>query len=212
MPSTSALRVGATVSELDVNRWLLKAAESLKTLPRDEIGVTEVTSPCLRKSYYLRTRTSPPSPAEFLKALGNEVHLKLAEVLRSEGCEVEVSVGLQLDGFKLRGRVDALCPERDSEVVIEFKTTNELPEEPYQTHVLQVQAYLLMLKLERGYLVYLARSSGRVRVFRVGRDGRALKQLVERAEQYHKALVEQRPPPPERGPWCSGCPYTLSCR
>jgi len=204
--------VVATVSELDVNRWLLKASESLKTLLRDELTVTEVASPCLRKSYYLRTRTSPPSPAEFLKMLGNEVHLKLAEVLESEGCEVEVSVGLQLGGFKLRGRVDALCPERDGEVVIEFKSVNELPAEPYQSHLLQLQAYLLMLKLELGYLVYLSRSSGRVKVFRVGRDSRALKQLVERAKQYHKALAEQMPPPPERGPWCSGCPYTLSCR
>jgi CRISPR-associated protein Cas4 len=200
------------VSELDVNRWLLKAAESLKILLKDEITVTEVASPCLRKSYYLRTRSSPPSPAEFLKMLGNEVHLKLAEVLESEGCDVEVSVGLQLGGFKLRGRVDALCPEKDGEVVIEFKSVNELPAEPYQSHLLQLQAYLLMLKLELGYLVYLSRASGRVKVFKVGRDGRALKQLVERARQYHKALAEQRPPPPERGPWCSGCPYTLSCR
>ena len=200
------------VTEVDVNRWLLKAAESYRILPKEEVAVTEVATPCLRRSYYARTRTSPPSPIEFLKAVGSEVHLKLAEVLRAEGCEVEVSVGLQLDGFRLRGRVDALCREKDGEVVVEFKATGELPEQPYESHLLQVQAYLLMLKLERGYLVYLSRTTGRVRVFKVSRNGRALKQLIERAKQLHKALVSSEPPPPERGPWCRDCPYSQFCR
>ena len=200
------------VTEVDVNRWLLKAAESYRVLPREEVAVTEVATPCLRRSYYARTRTSPPSPIEFLKAVGSEVHLKLAEVLRAEGCEVEVSVGLQLDGFRLRGRVDALCREKDGEVVVEFKATGELPEQPYESHLLQVQAYLLMLKLERGYIVYLSRTNGRVRVFKVSRNGRALKQLIERAKQLHKALVNSEPPPPERGPWCRDCPFTVLCR
>jgi len=200
------------VSELDVNRWLLKASESFRVLSREEVTVTEVATPCLRRSYYSRVRTSPPSPAEFLKSLGNEAHLKLAEVLRAEGCEVEVSVALQLDGFKLRGRVDALCSEKDGEVVVEFKVTNELPEKPYEAHVLQVQAYLLMLRLERGYIVYLSRTNGRVRVFKVERNGRALKLLVERARQLYEALVKSSPPPPERGPWCRDCPYHIVCR
>jgi len=200
------------VTEADVSRWLLKATESYRVALRDEIAVAEVASPCLRRSYFSRTRVAPPSPIEFLKTVGSEVHLKLAEVLRAEGCEVEVSVGLQLGGFKLCGRVDALCREKDGEVVIEFKTVSELPEQPYESHLLQVQAYLLMLKLERGYLVYLSRTTGRVRVFRVLRNGRALKQLVERAKQLHEALVRSSPPPPERGPWCRDCPFTVLCR
>ena len=199
------------ITEVEVNRWLLKASESYKMLPREEIAVTEVATPCLRRSYYARTRAAPPSPVEFLKTVGSEVHLRLAEVLRAEGCEVEVSVGLQLDGFRLRGRVDALCREKDGEVVVEFKATNELPEQPYESHLLQVQAYLLMLRLGRGYVVYLSRTNGRVRVFKVERNGRALKLLAERARQLYESLKQLQPPPPERGPWCRDCPYRLIC-
>jgi len=74
-----------------------------------------------------------------------------------------------------------------------------------------VQAYLLMLRLERGYVVYLSRTTGRVRVFKVERNGRALRILAERARQLYESLKQLQPPPPERGPWCRDCPYRLTC-
>ena len=199
------------VTELDVNKWIMKAMDNPKILSRDEIMVTEVAAPCLRRSYYNRVRGSLPSPSEFLKSIGNDVHLKLQEVLKQEGCDTEVSISIELDDFKLRGRIDALCEELGEKVVLEFKSTNEIPEKPYDSHVMQLQAYLLMLKLRKGYLIYLSRTNGRVKVFKILRDNKAVKKLVERARQLYKALTDLKPPTAEKGPWCSDCPFLHIC-
>jgi len=199
------------VTELDVNKWIMKAMDTPKILSKDEIMVTEAATPCLRRSYYARVRGSLPTPSEFLKSIGNDIHLKLQEVLRNEGCDTEVSVNIELDGFRLRGRIDALCNERGEDVILEFKTANEIPEKPYDSHVMQIQAYLLMLKLRKGYLIYLSRTNGRVKVFRIERDNKAVKRLVERARQLYKALTDLKPPAAEKGPWCSDCPFLHIC-
>jgi len=200
------------VSEVDVNRWILKALTSVNTkaFPADEVTVAEVASPCLRKSYYQRIRAVAPTPVEFLKIVGDDVHLKLQDVLKEEGYLTEVGVSIKIGEFKLVGRVDALKDDADAHL-IEFKTVQEIPQEPYESHVLQAQAYLLMTGLEKGYLVYLARKDGRVKVFKIHKDKKALKKLVERAYILFKALKEKAPPPPERGPWCNTCPFVLTC-
>jgi CRISPR-associated exonuclease Cas4 len=201
------------VTEIDVNRWILRALNSInvKVFSVDEITVTEVASPCLRKAYYQRVRAATPTPVEFLKIVGNDVHLKLQDVLREEGYQVEVGVSVKIGDFKLVGRVDALKDDGENPHLIEFKTVQEIPREPYENHILQIQVYLLMTGLEKGYLVYLARKDGRVKVFKVAKDKKALKKVVERAYLLYRALKEKAPPPPEKGPWCNACPFTLTC-
>jgi CRISPR-associated protein Cas4 len=201
------------VTEVDVNQWMLKALKSINTkvFPIDEITVTEVAGPCLRRAYYQRVRAVAPTPIEFLKIIGNDIHLKLQDVLKEEGYQIEVGVSIKIGEFKLVGRVDALKDDGENPHLMEFKTAQEVPQEPYESHVLQVQAYLLMTGLEKGYLVYLSRKDGRVKVFKVVKDKKALKKLVERAYIFYKALKEKTPPPPEKGPWCNNCPFVLTC-
>ncbi|MEM4593393.1 MAG: PD-(D/E)XK nuclease family protein, partial [Sulfolobales archaeon] len=150
-----------------------------------------------------------PTPVEFLKVVGQEVHRALQDVLRSDGWEVEVGVSLQLDGFVLRGRIDAV----KEDAILEFKTVGSLPTDgPYSSHVLQAQAYLAMVGGSRAYLVYLSRNDGKVKVYRVDPNKQALKQVVERAKQLHQALKSGRPPQSTRGPWCEHCSFKLACR
>jgi len=206
-------RVIRVVTEIDVNRWIIRALNNVNTkvFPVDEITVTEATSPCLRKAYYQRIKVAAPTPIEFLKIIGNDVHLKLQDVLRNEGYQIEVGLSVKIGDFKLIGRVDALKDDGEDPHLIEFKTIQEVPQEPYESHVLQVQAYLLMTGLEKGYLAYLSRKDGRVKVFKVAKDKKALKKLVKRAYIFYKALKEKVPPPPEKGPWCNNCQFTLTC-
>jgi CRISPR-associated protein Cas4 len=201
------------VTEIDVNRWILRALNStnVKIFSADEITVSEAASPCLRKSYYQRIRVAAPTPIEFLKIIGNDIHLKLQDVLRNEGYQIEVGLSVKIGDFKLIGRVDALKDDGENPHLIEFKTVQEIPREPHESHVLQVQAYLLMTGLEKGYLVYLARKDGRVKVFKVVKDKKALKKVVERAYILYNALKEKVPPPPEKGPWCNNCQFALTC-
>jgi CRISPR-associated protein Cas4 len=201
------------VTEINVNRWILKALNStnVKVFSIDEIAVSEVSGPCLKKAYLQRIKAAAPTPVDFLKIVGNEVHLKLQDVLKEEGYEIEVGVSIKVGEFKLVGRIDALKDDGEDAHIIEFKVVQEIPQEPYESHALQVQAYLLMTGLEKGYLVYLARKDGRVKVFKVTKDKKALKKVVERAYLLYKALKEKTPPPPERGPWCNTCLFTLTC-
>ncbi len=207
---TTEVRVDA----VKVNEWLLKAASKYVRVFEDHvISVTEATFPCLRAAYYRRTRKALPTPIEALKILGSELHLMLQDVMKSEGWETEVGVGIELDGFKLVGRADAVKynTRGEAEEVIEIKTSNGLHEEALNSHMLQLQAYLTILHARRGYLIYVDRASGRVKVFKVLPNKQALRQVIQRAKELHEALRNHEPPPRTRGPWCNICPYRRAC-
>jgi CRISPR-associated protein Cas4 len=203
------------LDEASVNRWLLKAYQkyNIKLFDDSTITVTEAVFPCLRYSYYKRTRKQLPTPAEALKALGNEVHTLIQDSLRDEGWETEVGIGIELNGFKLVGRADAVRYDGNGNAleVIELKSSNGLHTSPLEAHKLQLQTYLTILHARVGYLIYIDRASGRVKVFRVKPDRHALREVIQRAKQLHEALVNHQPPPPTRGPWCNVCPYKLAC-
>jgi CRISPR/Cas system-associated exonuclease Cas4 (RecB family) len=204
--------VEALVTEVDVNRWILKAMSRERPLQQDPsvIYVSEIASPCLRKSYYQRTRLQQPSPAEYIKSLGNDIHLKIQDVLREEEYQVEAKMSIDMVGYRIVGRVDAV-KLGDREHVLEFKVVDELPEDPYPSHELQLQAYLIMYKIEVGYLIYISRRDGRVRVFTVYRNKKKVQEFYERAREYHYYLENNKTPPPEHGPWCNNCNFKLTC-
>ena len=202
------------VNAAKVNEWLLKAAQRYVRIFEDHvISVTEATFPCLRAAYYNRVRKQLPTPVEALKVLGSEVHSLIQEELRHEGWDVEVSVGLDLGEFKLVGRADAVKYDgrNNALAVIELKTSNGVHEKPLSSHRLQLQTYLEILHAKIGYLVYIDRASGRVKVFRVLPDKRALSLVVDRAKLLYNALRQHQPPPKTSGPWCGVCPHKRYC-
>ena len=191
-----------------MNKWLLKAASKYsKLFNRDTITVSEAVFPCLRKAYYDRTRKRLPSPVEALKSLGSELHIMIQDVLRDEGWDVEVSLGIDVGEFKLVGRVDAVKGDE----VIELKTTNGVREYALESHMLQLQAYMTLLHAKRGYLIYIDRASGRVKVFEARPNKYALRRVIERAKRLHEALERHEPPPPHHGSWCSLCAHRWVC-
>ncbi len=120
---------------------------------------------------------------------------------------------LCLNGFELHGRADAVKYDDEGRAieVIELKTSNGMKKAALESHVLQLQTYLQILNAKQGYIIYIDRASGRVKVFRVRPDKRALREVIQRAKQLHEALTSYRPPPPKRGPWCGLCPHKWSC-
>ncbi|MEM4958785.1 MAG: Dna2/Cas4 domain-containing protein [Nanopusillaceae archaeon] len=197
------------VDEVVVNKWIFRyLLMYYKSYGDDEITVTEAVNPCLRKSYLTRVKMVQPTPMEFLKVVGQDIHVALQDILRREGWDVEVGVALRLDGFVLRGRVDAA----KDDVILEFKTTNGIPERPYESHQLQIQAYLTMMNASKGYIIYLSRTDGKVKVFKIHPSKGSLKKVIGRAKQLHEALKSNQPPPPSRGPWCEYCSFKLACR
>jgi len=202
------------IDEATVNAWLLKAASKfVRVFDKSVITVTEATFPCLRKAYYDRTRRRLPTPVEALKVLGSEVHAMIQDILKEEGWDVEVKVRLHLGEFELHGRADAVKYDGNGRAleVIELKTSNGMKKAALDSHVLQLQAYMEVLHAKHGYIIYIDRASGRVKVFKVKPDKYALREVIQRAKQLHEALVRHEAPPPKRGPWCGLCPHKWSC-
>jgi CRISPR-associated protein Cas4 len=197
------------VTEVDVYRWILEALEdvNVKVFPRDVITASEASSPCLRKAYFDRVKAPMPSPTDFIKLVGEEAHTRLLEVLKKHGYSVESSFKLKVKDMTLVGRIDAYNDKH----VIEFKVVDEVPEKPYVSHELQVQLYMLAVRISTAYIVYISRRDGRVKVFKVRYSREEAKRAVKRAYRLFLALRDSKPPPPERSPICNYCPYALSC-
>jgi CRISPR/Cas system-associated exonuclease Cas4 (RecB family) len=197
------------VTEVDVNRWILEALKdvNVKVFPRDVISVSEASSPCLRKAYFDRVKAPMPSPADFIRIVGEDAHSRILEVLRKHGYDVESSFKLKIKDMTLVGRVDAFNDKH----VIEFKVVDEIPEKPYKSHEHQVNLYMLATRRSEAYIVYISRRDGRVKVFRVRYSRGGAKEAAKRAYRLFLALKNNSPPPPEKSNYCNYCPYRLSC-
>ena len=198
------------ITAYDVHRWLLEAvrARSRVSLDSRVIHVTEVTQ-CLRRSYFLRTRLVQLSPANALRLIGDEVHKALQEVLKRYGYEVEFRVAIDAGDVKLVGHVDAYHPK--GKYIIEFKTVAKIPKSPYPNHLMQTQAYIALTYSRTGFIAYIARDNGDVKVFKVRPNKQTLRKLILRARELSKALTKGGPPRPEKSPLCNQCEFKYLC-
>ncbi len=198
------------ISESTVYDWFKEILASNQRVyySNDVIHVSEVSG-CLRKAYY--TRTTPLKPSEALTiimSIGNGLHGQLQELLASRGWRSEVEVAWNFKHFKLVGHIDLYHPREN--LVIELKTTNKLPDNPYQGHLMQLNSYLAMIGANRGYIIYISRN-GFVRVFQHRLDKKLWSETIKRAYRLHFSLKNNTPPKPEPGPLCKYCPFKWKC-
>ncbi len=193
-----------------VYRWFYEIAKHRARQYRPNvIHVSEATG-CLRKAWYERKYgLSEAHPRFIVYAIGNGVHEALQAYLAGQGWLSEVEAYADLGGFKLAGHADLYHPENS--IVVELKTASKTPESPYRSHVMQLNAYLYMLRAKHGYVVYIKKKDGLVRVYRHQWDPELWRLLVERARTLHRAILENKPPRPEPSILCSFCPYALRC-
>ncbi len=200
---------GITITAQTVLEWFREIAEERKRLYEpDVLHVSEVTG-CLRKAWFERRYARVEAhPRNIIYALGNGIHEALQKHLVKRGWQAEVECMLDLGDFKLTGHADLFDPETGT--LLELKTCSKLPEEPYRGHVMQANTYTYMLHASATYIVYIEKR-GRVRVFRVNWSPSLWQELLKRARRLRKAIIENRPPRPERGPLCEYCPYGWRC-
>ncbi|MHC1628487.1 MAG: PD-(D/E)XK nuclease family protein [Candidatus Nezhaarchaeales archaeon] len=189
-------------------RFLVK---QLRVYDKDTIHVGEATN-CLRKSWFNRKLGNrdfehlAPSKRVIL-GLGLSTHFVLEGVLRELGYIVEQSIVKSYGLFKLAGTPDAV-----NEVdVIEIKTVNKLPDEPLPHHVMQLNGYLALFERSSGYVIYICKRDGNVRVFKVDYNEELFKKLLERAARLHEALKRNVEPEPEPSFLCNYCEWKWSC-
>ena len=175
-------------------------------------SVTELSG-CLRRAYYDRVVGAETGDREVLLMFyGFSVHAFIPRVL-GDGFvyerKIEYSFNTKYNSvITVVGRVDAFSP--DLGVVVEFKTTDKLPDKPVAAHERQLQYYLALMNAGTGVLVYWSRD--RVRPFLVKRRQGVLEELERRATRLWLSLRFNNPPRPEPEnayPYCTFCPYFI---
>ncbi|RLE90223.1 MAG: hypothetical protein DRJ55_01050 [Thermoprotei archaeon] len=202
----------SSVDENHIERMVHRAFRSVweedrggRITPPNLIYVTDVAQ-CLLKSWYQRTIGEPPSNEKIvILVLGDDVHYILSE--RFPIGEGEQSATKEYEGVLIRGRADRVLADS----ILEFKTVTRIPKAPYEHHVDQAQLYLWLFEKEKAYLIYVSKTDGKVKAFRVDKDQKRINELLEKAKQLSQSLKLGLRPAPEPGWLCKYCEYASIC-
>lgn len=193
-----------------VYEWFYGIIERQRRIYREKyIHVSELTQ-CLRRSYYNRTRVEQRVDVKnIILTIGNGIHRVLQEYLReTKGWSIEVELKINLGGFWLVGHADIITDDNE---ILELKTVSKIPGQPYINHLMQLNAYLYMGKAKIGYLIYIDKNKGNVKVFKHYRDNKLWNELKKRAHSYWTSLRNNKPPAPEFSPLCQYCQWKWLC-
>lgn len=195
---------------LPVRHALLHGRDRERTKKeKPAFGVTTLTANCLRQSYYKLTEEEILDLDKlWIFSRGHAIHAYVTKTLKNE--EKEVFVKKEFPHYDIIGFIDAL----HDDVLYEFKTTANIPEEPQKHHILQGQAYYSLLDplkqstIKKIKIVYL--SMQKIKTFEaVPRD--ILPWLQSRAEILTQALQTKTPPPAEMTWLCNYCDWKDKC-
>ena len=176
-------------------------------LNNETIHVTEATQ-CLLKSFFQRkTPRALLEPKIVVLSMGDLIHKALAEPLSRRGYKMEVEGEYNIGNVKLVGHADALKRNH----VIEIKTSSRIPHEALEHHYLQCNAYNHIFDMDTGYIVYIHKPSGTIRIFDVPRDTERWKYVCLRAYRLAHCLINGVTPNPEPSWLCSYCEYVDVC-
>jgi len=173
-------------------------------------GVTELVSPCIRKSFFARTSNFYPSLKDlYILGRGNAFHNWFNEMFQGR----EIKLVKHFKDFSIIGIVDGYHETKEGIVLYEIKSVTRIPLTPYPHHVTQIQAYYSLAKenmeIDKLELIYLGMND--FARFQVEKKN-VLPFLVERAKILHKALQENKPPSIQDTTQCFYCPFRARCQ
>jgi len=189
--------------------------KQLRIADEETIHVGEVCS-CLRKSFYTR-RYGDLSLRHLEKTkyvilgLGLSTHFVLEEILHEMGFKTETPLVEYIVTKDYKIRVAGTPDAFDGKHVVEIKTTKKLPDKPLPHHLMQLNTYLWMLKVKMGYIIYIDKTNGKVRVFEHLFDNDIHVKFVERAIKFYEALKYNVPPSIEKSGLCNYCEWRWKC-
>ena len=173
----------------------------------DEVSTTESIQ-CLLKSFLQRKlKRTMALPKIVILSFGNIVHTALREPLLNRGYDVEVEGEYDLINGTLYCHSDAVADTH----TLENKTISRMPNSPLTHHFLQDNAYNFMLDKPIGYLSYLHKPSGIIKVFPCKRSLDGFKYVCMRGVRLVHRLTSNTMPKPEPSWLCRYCEYTDIC-
>jgi len=197
-------------------RAVLRELEEDRT---QEIHVTDLVYDCLRRAYY--SKKHPIHAADEASALVLWIGKKLHETIVCEdGHEVEVELQIA-DEVSVKGSIDEMCQIDGYTVIIDKKTTRNIPSKPYDHHVKQVKIYAMILyktrgiRVQYGGILYIDVNNLYSKLYMFPVQMLEIEQLynevVEKAWKLYIAMKENTAPEAEPGWICKYCPYWQLC-
>ena len=192
------------MGDRDYRHLIKNAIESIgrdiepKIDPKDnkKIHLHEVVR-CLRHSYYDRTDPIDPQWTRF-----NNLITGLLQKMEYGGKEGEY----QIDDITLKGKSDMIVDD----AVIIFRSTLEIPENPFSSDLLYLNACMWIFKKNEGVVVYMT-SEGKESSFSLMKDNKMFEEVVRRVRVLKDLLEEKKVPILEPTIECNSCQYYERC-
>ena len=183
---------------------------------------------CLRKVWYSYKYPQEVEP-DLLKIfeVGNIMHDFVVRVLRSEKnnqislLESELPFQLKMKDFIISGRIDdlILIKADNKKVLIEVKSVGDIDrvDEEKFNHRMQLQLYMMALKIYDGVILYVDKKNLKSKVFTIPYSEEESLRALERFHILHDSLIKETVPIPEAKieqtiNWmCNYCEYRDRC-
>ena len=156
-------------------------------LRKNEIRISHIITPCTRKIILDRDLDREDKIYNFpilnqdyilqnipITALGTKIHELIQQSIKDKAqtLKIEEKVNLETDTkFDLVGHLDLLLLIENNLLVCDIKTTNDLDFQiereyvPKKEHIQQNSLYMKALNIKNGAIIYVDRSTGRMKVY-----------------------------------------------
>jgi CRISPR/Cas system-associated exonuclease Cas4 (RecB family) len=198
------------------HRAITKEAEEAEEFHRGKLTVTSLCYPCLRRAYY--AVTYPDVIIDPRGAIRTWIGRKLHETSILGG-----SMELKLEYNGIVGIID----EYSDSILIDKKTTRNIPRVPYEHHVRQLEYYRLLceknhLPVKSMAVIYIDVDSAEIAVYPV-ESSRSLSEIEEELMKKRDSILEALKtgilPPRNMATWeptsnriiCQFCPWYGIC-
>ena len=152
---------------------------------------------CLRRSFYDRTQPEEPERTSF-----NNLMSGLLQKMQYGSKEGEFTI----EDFKLKARADMIVDD----AIIIFRSAVELPETPYSTDILYLNACMWVFNKIEGVIVYMT-ANGKEASYSLTKDKKMFEEIARRVRILNNLLEEKKVPILEPSQECSSCQYYERC-
>jgi len=163
-----------------------------------KISVDEVSG-CLRSAYLDRKDPAEPTHKQMMSKLMEKSALSILEKPLEGVIEIDSKI-------KLVGRADRV----EDDVVMMFRTEEELPEMPHAEHFMQLNSYLHMFAKPEGVIVYFDKDGNEME-FIVPKSEKLFGETKRRARILNTLLNNNVIPALEPSTRCMGCAHNEKC-
>lgn len=200
--------------------FLKKVLDDLSEERVKGFHVSELVYDCLREMFFNIVLREELYGEDEVRGLDEESILtlwigkKLHELSISENHEKSIRVG------DVVGKMDEMIEIGNNKIIIDKKTTKQLPNKPFEHHIKQVEYYSALLwssegvDVRYGCVLYIDVNNKKVKayVFEIKRDKMLiLKEIMDKVSKLKEYMNKRKIPPPDVSWKCNFCRWFERC-